>query len=155
MVVSTFSVLNKDGRERFFEKSFLLTNVKPNILLEMPFLTISNSDVDFQAQNLQWRSYITRDVLPTTRQVDLIEKKEFVAAVFDLEYKAFVVYVAAFSINSGDEVYPLKRVQITYLKANKAFTKVPSKYTDFANIFSSKLAVELIEYIGINNHTIK
>ncbi len=49
MVVSIFSVLNKDGRERFFEESFLLTDVKPNIILRMPFLTISNIDVNFQA----------------------------------------------------------------------------------------------------------
>ena len=29
----------------------------------MPFLTMSNADVDFQAQNLQWRSYTTGDAL--------------------------------------------------------------------------------------------
>ncbi len=53
MVPSTFSVLNKDGKERFFKKSFLLTNVKPDIVLGMPFLTMSNADVDFQARDLQ------------------------------------------------------------------------------------------------------
>ncbi len=52
MVVSTFSVLDKDGRERFFEKSFLLADVSPDIVLRMPFLTISNADVDFQARDL-------------------------------------------------------------------------------------------------------
>ncbi len=53
MVVSTFSMLDKDGREKFFEESFLLANVSPNILLGMPFLTMSNTDVNFQARNLQ------------------------------------------------------------------------------------------------------
>ena len=52
MVVSTFSVLNKDIRERFFEESFLLANVKPDVMLEMLFLTINNVDVNFQARNL-------------------------------------------------------------------------------------------------------
>ncbi len=52
MVVSTFLVLDKDERERFFEKSFLLANVSPDIVIEMPFLTMSNADVDFQAQDL-------------------------------------------------------------------------------------------------------
>ncbi len=37
MVVSTFSVLDKDGRERFFEESFLLADVRLDIVLEMPF----------------------------------------------------------------------------------------------------------------------
>ncbi len=52
MVVSTFSVSDKDKWERFFEESFLLADVKSDIVLGMPFLTISNADVDFQAQDL-------------------------------------------------------------------------------------------------------
>ena len=52
MIVFTIFILNKDGRETFFEKSFLLAVVKPNIVLGIPFLTISNTNIDFQAQNL-------------------------------------------------------------------------------------------------------
>ncbi len=52
IVVSTFSVSDKDGRERFFEKSFLLADVSPDIVLGMPFLTMSNADIDFQTQDL-------------------------------------------------------------------------------------------------------
>ncbi len=59
MVVSTFSMLDKDCREGFFEESFPLANVKPDIVLEMPFLTMNNTDVDFQARDLQWRFYTT------------------------------------------------------------------------------------------------
>ena len=47
MVVSIFSVSNKDDRERFFKESFLLVDVKPDIVLGMPFLTMSNPDVYF------------------------------------------------------------------------------------------------------------
>ncbi len=53
MVVSIFSVLDKDDRERFFEENFLLADGKPDIVLEIPFLTMSNADVDFQARDLQ------------------------------------------------------------------------------------------------------
>ncbi len=53
MIVLTFSVLDKDGRKRFFEESFLLADIKPNIVLKMLFLTMSNADIDFQAQDLQ------------------------------------------------------------------------------------------------------
>ncbi len=53
MVVSIFSVSDKDDRERCFQESFLLADVKPDIILEIPFLTMSNADVDFQAQDLQ------------------------------------------------------------------------------------------------------
>ncbi len=67
MVVSTFSVSDKDGRKRFFEESFLLADVKPDVVLEMLFLTISNADINFEARDLQWRSYSTENVLLTTR----------------------------------------------------------------------------------------
>ncbi len=52
IIVSTFSMLNKDGRERFFEKSFLLADVRSDIVLGMPFLTMSHADVNFQARDL-------------------------------------------------------------------------------------------------------
>ena len=52
MVVSIFFVSNKDSKKRFFEKSFLFADVKPNIILEMLFLTMSNVDIDFQAWDL-------------------------------------------------------------------------------------------------------
>ena len=53
IVVSTFSVSDKDDKERFFEKSFLLAEAQPKIVLGMLFLTMSNVNVDFQAQDLQ------------------------------------------------------------------------------------------------------
>ncbi len=46
-------MLNKDGRARFFEESFLLANVKPDIVLGMLFLTMNNVDVDLQVWDLQ------------------------------------------------------------------------------------------------------
>ncbi len=155
MVVSTFSVSDKDGKERFFEESFLLANVKPDIVLGMPFLTMSNADVDFQARDLQWRSYTTGEVFPTTRRVELIGKKEFAAASLDPKHEAFVVYVAILSVDSGDEVHSSRRAQIAHLKADEAPTKVPSEYADFVDVFSPKLAAELPEHTGINNYAIK
>ena len=49
MIVFIFFILDKDGREKFFEKSFLLANAKLDMVFEMFFLTISNIKVDFQA----------------------------------------------------------------------------------------------------------
>ena len=53
MIVFTFSVLDKDIRKSFFEKSFLLANIKSDVILGMPFLTINDVNNDFQAQDLQ------------------------------------------------------------------------------------------------------
>lgn len=47
MIVFIFSVVDKNYKERIFEKNFLLADVKLDIVLEMPFLTMSNIDIDF------------------------------------------------------------------------------------------------------------
>ena len=52
MVVSIFFLLDKDDRKRFFEENFLLADIKLDIVLGMPFLIMSNADIDFQARNL-------------------------------------------------------------------------------------------------------
>ena len=49
----------------------------------------------------------------------------------------------------------LKKAQIAQLKEDKALTKVCSKYTDFIDIFLSRLAIELLKYIEINDYIIK
>ena len=48
-----------------------------------------------------------------------------------------------------------KKAHIAYLKADEAFTKVPSEYADFADVFLPKFAVELFEYTRINHHIIE
>ena len=53
IIVSTFSVLDKDSKERFFEENFLLAHVKLDIILKMLFLTMNNIDINFQAQDLE------------------------------------------------------------------------------------------------------
>ncbi len=155
IVVSIFSVSNKDNKEKFFKESFLLANVKSDVILGMLFLTMSNADIDFQARDLQWRSYIIKDVFSTIKRVELIEKKEFAVTALDLEYKVFIVYVAALDIDLSDKIHFSNKAQIAHLKADEASIKVASKYANFADIFSTKLAIELLKYTRINNYTIK
>ncbi len=47
IVVFTFFILNKDGKERFFDQSFLLADIKPDIVFKNHFLIISNADIYF------------------------------------------------------------------------------------------------------------
>ena len=42
-------MLDKDGKEKFFKESFLLADVKRDIVPGMPFVTMSNVDIDFKA----------------------------------------------------------------------------------------------------------
>lgn len=45
-------------------------------------------------------------------------------------------------------------VQIESLNINKTSISIVSKYTDFADVFSNKLATKLSKYIGINDYVI-
>ena len=116
----------------------------------MFFLIISNIDIDFLARDLQWRSYIIENALSITRQVELIEKKNFLATALNLEHKAFIVYVIILSVDIGDKMHLLKRAQIVYLKVDKALTKVFNKYIDFADVFLPKLVAKLFKHMRIN-----
>ena len=52
MVIVDFQVEDKGGRPRFFQETFLVTNTKFEIILEMPFLKISNANIAFGERTL-------------------------------------------------------------------------------------------------------
>ena len=155
MVVIAFSVEDRANRVRFFEETFLVANVSLEVVLEMPFLTLSGADVDFSGRELRWRTYTTEEVLPTTRRVELVGKKEFAAAALDPEHETYVVHVASLSSTPSFDVHPSRKAQISGLIAEEAPTKVPVEYSDFADVFSLDLASKLSEHIRINHHAIE
>ena len=53
IVVAVFSVVDKANRVRFFEETFLVANVSPDVVFGMPFLTLSGADVDFSGRELR------------------------------------------------------------------------------------------------------
>ena len=61
MVVATFSVVDKANQVRFFEKTFLVANVSPEVVFRMSFLTLSGADVDFSGRKLWWKTYTTKE----------------------------------------------------------------------------------------------
>ena len=156
MVVAAFSVTDQADRVRFFEETFLVANVSPDVVLGMPFLTLSGADVDLVKRELQWRFYTIEEALPTTKRVELVRKKEFAAAALDPGHETFVVHVASLESPSQEgDVHPSRRAQIAALVANEAPTSIPTEYSDFADVFSPELASELPEHTGINDHAIK
>ena len=117
MVVAAFSVVDEANRVKFFEETFLMANVSPKIVLGMPFLTLSNADVNFSIRDLRWRTYTTEEALPTTRRVELVGKKEFAAAALDLEHETYVVHVASLSSTplASFDIHPFREPQISGL----------------------------------------
>ena len=160
MVVSAFLVVDKVNWVKFFEKTFLMANVSPKVVLGMPFLTLSDVDVDFLGPELCWRTYTIKKVLPTTRRIKLVGKKEFTAIALDLEYEIYVVDIGSVSSDISPNssllnIYSSWRPQIFGLITKEALTKVPAKYSGFADIFSLDLAFKLLEHTEINDHNIE
>ena len=157
MVVAAFSVEDKANRVRFFEETFLVANVSPEVVFEIPFLTLSSADVDLSGRKLQWRTYTTEEVLLTTRCVELVGKKEFAAVALDPEYETYVVHIAFLSsapLIASLNVHPSWRPQISGLIAEETPIKVSAEYSDFADVFSPDLATELPEHTEIKDHVI-
>ncbi len=162
MASARFLLQDSLGRVRFFEETFLLANISMKVVLGMPFLSFSNANVEFaELGQLTWRSYTAAEVLPTTSRVKLIDKREFAKAALDGNSETFMVYVAALELAIAMPIHPSKASQVLddpTLAApqwDKAFTKIPAEYSDYADVFSSDLAMELPEHTGMNEHTIE
>ena len=150
MAIASFQVEDKLGRACFFQEIFLVANTSMEVVLGMPFLTLSNADIWFAKKELVWRTYSVAEALPTTRKGEIIDKKEFAAAALNKEDETFVVHMAALSV--GSNVHPSRQAQIALLDVKKV--TISPKYTDYTNVFSPDSATELPEHTGINNHPI-
>ena len=53
MVVAAFSMTDQADKVRFFEETFLVANVSPDVILGMSFITLSGADIDFPKRELQ------------------------------------------------------------------------------------------------------
>ncbi len=153
MASASFSLQNSLGRVRFFEETFLLADTSIEVVLGIPFLSLSNADVEFaKLRKLTWRSYTTVDALPTISRVELIDKREFAKAALDENSETFVVHVATLEATT---IHPSRAAQIAALKWDNAPTEIPAEYSDYIDIFSSELVMELLENTGMNEHAIK
>ena len=94
MIIADFQVEDKASKPRFFQKIFLVADTKFEVILGMLFFKISNADVSFGEGTLTWRTYTTNEALPITKQVQIIDPKEFVIAALNVDNETFVVHLA-------------------------------------------------------------
>lgn len=63
MIMTRFLIQNSLEKIRFFEKIFLLANISMEVILEMPFLSLSNTNIHFSNEKLIKRSYTTVEIV--------------------------------------------------------------------------------------------
>lgn len=97
MVIAGYSLLDKLGKIWFFKEVFLLTDISKKVVLEMPFLTFSNTNIRFIEKELVSKSYTTTEALPSTKRVKLIDRKNFTTVALDENKETFIVYVVTLS----------------------------------------------------------
>ena len=130
----------------------MLANIGLEVVLGMSFLTLSKADIWFAEQELVWRTYMAAEASSTTRKIEIIDKREFAAAVLNADNEIFVMYVAALAESTIIPIHSSCQAQVTVLTSEK--TGIPAEYSDFSNVFSSDSAVELPEHTKINDHPI-
>ena len=150
MVIADFQLEDKGGRPRFFQETFLVTDTKFEVILGISFLKLSNADVLFSEGTLKWKFYTTIEALPTTKQIQLVDPKEFIIAALDADSKTFIVYMAIWErekmamdpdrkaqIEVWNEVQSEAqiRVQIGALLFNEAPTEVLAEYFNYSDVF--------------------
>ena len=136
MVLAAFQVVDKLDCSWFFQKIFLLADISMEVVLGIFFLTLSNVDIQFAEKELTWRTYTTKEALPTIRQVKIIDQKRFAKVALNENIEAFVVHVSFLELRIT--IHPAREAQLALLLAKEV--TVPIKYSDFADVFSEKSA---------------
>ena len=119
----------------------------------MPFLTLSNAYILYAEKELTWRSYTTKEALPTTKKIELIDKKVFPKAPLDENIEAVLVHVSSLSLESKITIHPAWKAQISLLLAGEV--TVLAEYSDFADVFLKESVEILPKYTKINKNIIE
>ena len=122
------------------------------MVLKMFFLSLSKAEIRFAKRELVWKTYTATKALPTTRIVEIIDKKEFAAAALNVDDETFVVHVAALAKPTTVPIYHSYKVQVIVLTSEE--TRILAEYSDISNVFSLDSLAELPEYMKINDHPI-
>ncbi len=92
--------------------------------------------------------------LSTTNWIELIDKKKFAKVVLDENSETFVVYMIV--LESKTLIYPSQTTQIPFLQRDNISTNISTKYSNYIDVFSIDLVMELSKNINMNyKHTIK
>ena len=92
------------------------------------------------------------EALPTTQRVEIIDKREFIAAALNVDSEIFVLHVAALAEPTTIPIYLSCQAQVAVLISKE--TGISAEYSNFSNVFSSDSTAKLPEYTRINNHLI-
>lgn len=151
IVIASFLLQDKLKKVSFFQKIYLVTNIKVEVVLRMFFLIFSYADIQFIEQVLVQKTFSIAKALPITQRVKVIDKKEFTAAVLKMKNKTLVIHMIAFNVVDSN-IHPFQQAQHFFLDVKKIIIRF--KYADYINVFSPNSVAKFPKYISINNCSI-
>ena len=89
-----------------------------------------------------WKFYTINKALPITEQVQIVDPKEFVIAILDVNSKTFVIYVTIWK-REEMPMHSKKQAEVGALLFDKASTEISVEYFDYSNVFSVENAAEV------------
>ena len=111
-------------------------------------MKISKADVSFGEEILIWKSYTINKTLPTTKQIQQINRKKFVIATLNANSETFVMHVAIkeqekMLVYSKKQAQIQNKAQVGALIFDEASMAVLEEYSDYRYVFSAENIVEL------------
>lgn len=97
MTLASFEVKDKLSRSQFFQKLFLLTDSSSKIVLKMLFWFLQCKYIICKTWTYL-KTFITSKALPTTKQVEFIEKK-IIKKTLNKNIEVFVMYIISLASN--------------------------------------------------------
>ena len=85
MVIAGLPMKYRLSSAWFFEESFLLANINMKMILRMFFLILNNAYIQFVEKEHTFSFYTSAEALSASKQIELINKKEFTTIVLDEE----------------------------------------------------------------------
>lgn len=101
-------------------------------------------------------SYTAAKTLPNHSRVELMDKRDFVKAVWDKNLETFVMHIVDLVITGVDsiEVHSFQVPQLAALQWDKALAKIQAKYINYVDIFLHNLPMEFPKNTSINKYII-
>ena len=153
-------VPDENGTSRFFNESFLGVDLPWGISLGLPWMKLSEANMDWVSGKIRPWHLSVSNLLPTTNRIEEIEPEELAIDVLDDKKEAFVMFVRAFNDEETglDGVHIERRAQIgsALLEIEgkpDIKTTIPEILKEFAEVTEEDKAYELPDH-GPDDHPI-
>lgn len=88
-----FSGIDHAEKVKFLKEIFLVVNISPDMDIGIFIFILSSANIIFIKKKLWSRFYINKKAFFATKQIKLVQQKEFIVATLDLRHKNFVIYI--------------------------------------------------------------